>query len=301
MLAANPAGDRALIDTEPLGSFGLGLKVLDQVLEDAHLAPSYGITHNLYHGNTCLQGYGSARNTQPMELKDRLKMARKRAKLTQAQLADAVGITQTSITDLERGKSQSSSYVAELARACGVDALWLATGLGEMTPEKLRTGFLVEDELENYMHGNVKGLIQSHKEERKYPLISFVVAGAWAESCDNFQPGDADEWLESDVNAGPHGYWLEVSGLSMVSQNAQASFPPKMRILVKPEGFDIVTGKFYVAKLMDTGETTFKQYVRDAGVEYLQPLNPSFKTIEITENVKIIGRVVDARMPKSIF
>ena len=73
-----------------------------------------------------------------------------------------------------------------------------------------------------------------------------------------------------------------------------------MRILVRPEGFDLVSGKFYIAKLLDTGETTFKQYVRDAGLEFLQPLNNQFPTLRITDNVQIIGRVVDAKIAPSL-
>jgi phage repressor protein C with HTH and peptisase S24 domain len=67
-----------------------------------------------------------------MEYKDRIKTARKHAKLTQVELAKLVGIDQTSISDLERGKSQSSSYNARIAAACGVSSLWLEDGLGEM-------------------------------------------------------------------------------------------------------------------------------------------------------------------------
>jgi phage repressor protein C with HTH and peptisase S24 domain len=69
-----------------------------------------------------------------MELKDRLKQARKHAQLTQTELARAVGIDQTSISDLERGKSQSTGYVARIAEVCGVRAIWLEDGTGEMTP-----------------------------------------------------------------------------------------------------------------------------------------------------------------------
>lgn len=67
-----------------------------------------------------------------MEYKDRLKAARRHAKLTQAGLAKAVGITQTSISDLERGKSVSSSYNASIAKACGISALWLEREEGAM-------------------------------------------------------------------------------------------------------------------------------------------------------------------------
>ena len=79
------------------------------------------------------------------------------------------------------------------------------------------------------------------------------------------------------------------------------SFVEGMRVLVQPEGFDLINGKLYIAKLLSTGEKTFKKYVRDAGVEYLKPLNPAFRMMEITDDVRIIGRVIDASPPPSVF
>lgn len=70
-----------------------------------------------------------------MEYKDRIKRARKHAGLVQQQLASLTGITQASISELETGKSQASSYSASIAKACGVDPLWLETGRGEMIAE----------------------------------------------------------------------------------------------------------------------------------------------------------------------
>lgn len=67
-----------------------------------------------------------------MEYKERIKKARAYAGLKQDQLADAVGVKQASISDLETGKSQSSSYSASIAKACGVDPVWLETGKGDM-------------------------------------------------------------------------------------------------------------------------------------------------------------------------
>ncbi|TRX74397.1 XRE family transcriptional regulator [Pseudomonas mangiferae] len=69
-----------------------------------------------------------------MDFKDRLKTARRHAGLNQTELAKRCGMTQTSISDLERGKSVSTSFVANLAYACGVDPLWLANGAGQMIP-----------------------------------------------------------------------------------------------------------------------------------------------------------------------
>ena len=66
-----------------------------------------------------------------MEFKDRLRLAREKANLTQAQLAELVGMTQTTISDLERGKSSGTSFAARIANVCGVSALWLESGEGE--------------------------------------------------------------------------------------------------------------------------------------------------------------------------
>ncbi len=66
------------------------------------------------------------------QLKDRIKQARKFAKLSQKELATKVGITQPSLSELETGRSQSTSYIGSIARVCGVDAFWLETGQGSM-------------------------------------------------------------------------------------------------------------------------------------------------------------------------
>lgn len=150
---------------------------------------------------------------------------------------------------------------------------------------------LDRDKSDEVGHGNVIPTVQPHRKPRKYPLISWIAAGERAESPDNFAPGDGEEMLESTENAGPCGYWLTVKGQSMTP-----TFPPGVHILIQPEGYEVISGRYYVAKHQD-GETTFKQYTRDAGSEYLAPLNPSYKTIELTDEWRLIGRVVDAKIP----
>lgn len=68
-----------------------------------------------------------------MELKDRIKQARKHARLTQKELSKKIGITQPSLSELETGKSLSTSYIASIARACGVDPFWLESGHSKIT------------------------------------------------------------------------------------------------------------------------------------------------------------------------
>lgn len=218
-----------------------------------------------------------------MAVSDRLAQLLATKGWSEGELSRRSGVPQPTINRIISGESKSPRMdnIRKLAAALRVTPEWLLLG--------------------GSVANNVAPTIQPHREERKYPLISWVAAGELAESPDNFAPGDGSEWIESNENAGRSGYWLEVKGRSMVSPTDGHSFAPGMRILVQAEGFDVISGKFYIAKLMTTGETTFKRYVRDAGVEYLEPLNPQFETIKIDDNVAIIGRVIDAKLPKSVF
>lgn len=65
-----------------------------------------------------------------LTLADRLRDARRAKGMTQPQLAQASGVAQNTISDLETGKSQGSTSLAEIADALGVNATWLSTGKG---------------------------------------------------------------------------------------------------------------------------------------------------------------------------
>lgn len=66
------------------------------------------------------------------EFKDRLKSARKHARMTQIELAKAVGTSQGSISDLEAGRNKTSTNTVKMAQILGVNPDWLATGQGSM-------------------------------------------------------------------------------------------------------------------------------------------------------------------------
>lgn len=66
------------------------------------------------------------------EFADRLKQARERAGLTQAQLAEAAGVHSQTITEYEGGRLQPrEKRLKALAGALGVTAGWLRYGTGE--------------------------------------------------------------------------------------------------------------------------------------------------------------------------
>lgn len=129
---------------------------------------------------------------------------------------------------------------------------------------------------------------------RKVPLISYVQAGSWEEASDPYSVGDAEDWIDAPSSAGPHAFWLRVVGDSMTSHTSP-SIPEGYLILVEPD-LCAGNGSLVVAKLTDTNEVTFKKLVMDAGKSYLKPLNPSYRTIEINGNCKIVGVVREAKV-----
>ncbi|TXN40517.1 helix-turn-helix domain-containing protein [Methylobacterium sp. WL7] len=56
---------------------------------------------------------------------DRLRARRKNLRLSQAELADMVGLSQRSVSDLESGKTMKTDKLRELADVCGVSPDWL--------------------------------------------------------------------------------------------------------------------------------------------------------------------------------
>ena len=214
-----------------------------------------------------------------MERYERLAKAIEASGKKKVQIARECGVSASAVTQWLSGESKSlkPESVYALAEATGFNAEWLAMGTGPERP----------------LESNVTPAFRPAKKAISYPVISWVAAGSRAESPQDYIAG-ANLWFESDQNAGEHGYWLEVKGNSMKSES-NPSFMPGSYVLVQPEGFDLVSGKYYIAQHI-TGETTFKQYVYDAGKEYLAPLNPAFETIRLEDDWEITGRVVDVKV-----
>ncbi len=86
-------------------------------------------------------------NIMASEYKDRLVSAREAAGKTQAQVADHIGMKQPSYSDLETGKSNSSTKNAQIADFLGVNALWLATGEGTRDGDVVTGKFPTDEEI----------------------------------------------------------------------------------------------------------------------------------------------------------
>lgn len=142
-------------------------------------------------------------------------------------------------------------------------------------------------------HANVS-MIEQPNMMFRYPVISWVAAGAWSEAVEPFPPGFSDRYEMSEYDSKGPAFWLEVKGDSMTSINGQ-SVPEGTFILVDTEA-DVQSGKLVIAKLADSNEATFKKLVEDGGRRFLKPLNPAYPVEMCADGCKIVGVVVRALM-----
>ncbi len=181
------------------------------------------------------------------ELKIRLKAARKEAKLTQKDIVSRVGITQPAYSELETGKSASSSYLPQIARILGVDAHWLATGEGENT-----------------------GSRTSESSERKLPLIPIASVYDWLQSgCDSSVHESGSLSYAMGGNLSDKAYIIDI-----VDDSVGSIAPKGHQMAIDPEA-PVEHGKLAVYHLPEHNETYLGVYMSRAGNETLKFLDGS--------------------------
>tara|TARA_R110000796_G_scaffold67463_1_gene154951 strand:+ start:152 stop:889 length:738 start_codon:yes stop_codon:yes gene_type:complete len=121
---------------------------------------------------------------------------------------------------------------------------------------------------------------------RMLPVIGEVQAGAFCEAVDNFQPGDADEWIHSGGPVSNRAFVLKVEGTSMVPD-----IFPGDRVVIDPE-LEALPGDIVLAKRTSDQSVTLKRLRREGGVFYLEATNPDFpdRIIKLTEEWSICGK-----------
>jgi SOS-response transcriptional repressor LexA len=186
--------------------------------------------------------------------------------LSARQLAEAVGVSDAHIIYIEKGQREAAfgKIIAIL------DAL----------------GMSVSDVLDHLGLGQ-RGNVEPARLGSIYrvPVVTLVTAGRWREVCDAFEPGDADEWIETDVK-GRNVFALRVTGDSM-----EPEFKDGEVIIVNPH-VEALPNDFVVVKNR-SGEATFKQLKKYGAKWVLHPLNPRYGDVEVKRgDFKIIGRVV---------
>ena len=120
----------------------------------------------------------------------------------------------------------------------------------------------------------------------KVPLISWVRAGAFIESPNNFSPGSAEEWLDCPVPHSDRSYCLQVVGDSM---DAEGGYRDGEIIFIDPD-IEAMPGKDVVVRTPD-GKMTFKRLKEDEAGLYLLGLNGK-RIIRIPDGIVFCGVVI---------
>lgn len=212
----------------------------------------------------------------------RLKEARKKAGKSQKDVVEAVGITQSALSQLENGLVSSSSHLPSIARFLGVDAYWLQTGeLPDLTK-------LDAAKFESNVSFTNSPLIQ-------IPLLDYVQAGLFHEvGYDGVNPLGTS-WTTYEGARPECVFSLKVEGLSMSPE-----FMPGDEIVVDGS-LEAKPGSLVIAQEIqhNVARTTFKKYrvigINEFGVDVIElvPLNKDFPTLNSTQiDISIIGVVV---------
>jgi len=209
-------------------------------------------------------------------LQSRLLQARKNAKLSQKAVAEAVGISQPTYSDLEKGVSRSSTKLVEIAIFLGVSPEWLVNGTEESISEKPQV----------VAGPPIRGFV---------PLISWVQAGEWCEAIDNYQPGDGEEMIPCPFEHGPNAFCLKINGPSMEPEYRDGEV-----ICVDPS-VEPRHGHDVVARTAD-GSVTFKRLQITQDGTYLLAINPDWKPriMPLPPESHICGVVIGSWMRRII-
>ncbi|HAV2816638.1 TPA: helix-turn-helix domain-containing protein [Acinetobacter baumannii] len=203
----------------------------------------------------------------------RLKNLRKSKKLTQQQVADAIGVSKTSVIYWEKDENLPKH-----------DSLMALAQILEVTSD-----YLLHGKESNSFDANVNAPFPIAG--RLIPVISWIQAGTWT-TADSVPMGTQfKEWLPPNPKCGKNGY-----GLIVVGESMSPDFRPSDKIYVNPDFqiSDLKTGDLVIVACDGETEATFKKLIVESNGMYLEPLNPKWheKIIPLREGCKLVGKVV---------
>lgn len=134
---------------------------------------------------------------------ERLRQARKAAKLTQAAAAKKAGMSQPALSELESGRYPSSTFTAQLAHVYGINARWLAEGRGARDSDTPSVEVSETDAwpFATVPHDVIRSLPQTQRIELER-MMQIMIRGFFATSQDTAgqakKPAIDLEWQQRD-------------------------------------------------------------------------------------------------------
>lgn len=205
-----------------------------------------------------------------MKVTERLEETLREMRISKAELSrrlPRVNSAQQVSNWFSRG-SVPPEHFFDICDAIGINLEWLIDGKGSKFKEQPNVTLGPDN------HGDI-------------PLISWVQAGAWCETEDPYQMGQAEKWLPAPAKCGGNSFILRVRGASMEPEyrDGELIYVDPSR---EPKHNDDV-----VVRLNNSGEATFKRLQIDGDQKYLVALNKQYPNpiIPLDEEAVICGVV----------
>lgn len=205
----------------------------------------------------------------------RVKLRMQELNMTQEVLAGKMGITRGAITHYLSGlRCPPMAKFQKLAAVLKTDPAWLQFGTV-----------------------SVKAPVRpAVKKEKPLPIRLPVPVLSWEQAAEftdvsKLDPKEIQEHIPHFYTDKTNWFALKVKNDAMSAPGTVKSFNEGNIIIVDPDK-PLKHGSFVIAVLPKSKEATFKQYVIDAGVRYLKPLNPQYPTVQSNDSTHICGVVV---------
>jgi len=197
-------------------------------------------------------------------------------------------ITRILKPDASGARKIGNQTARRIEAAAGKPLNWLDQEHRKVASATLGDTGVVSDQL-------YAGLSSPPPTRGRVPIVSYVVAGQWAEIEDHFLPPDEYEYIEASESLdSTQAIALRVDNDSMFREGDPRSFPPGCIIVVKrPDLRNPVSGDFVVVRLEEENRATFKQLIHDGDRTYLRPLNPAYPTIHVDKPAHFVGVVTE--------
>lgn len=250
-----------------------------------------------------------------MSIGTRIREMRQANRLTLQQVADVFGISRSSVSDWESGKTRpDTAKLRQLAETLQTTVDYL---LGENKAEinrrynEQRTAGSLKPQ-EAYRprrseslpaagtvavpesNSNVTGL---DREADKLPVITWVQAGEWGTPMQNLE--NVEEWVVCPFPHSKNSFVLKVSGRSMFNPDGDQSFRDGEYISVDADR-EAAHGSFVIATTGEEATVLFRQlHIESDGARTLFALNPNWKEryVQADEHTRIVGVVTGQWRP----
>jgi len=218
----------------------------------------------------------------------RIAALRKQRKMTQEELADALGISRAALSHYEQGRREPDfETVQKIASFFGVSTDYLLGRTDDPTPSEI-SGSALKRMLRSMLLEKEKDLLQKIGatpvgKTVPIPVLGVIRAGEPIYAEQNII--DHVEVPEDEVRGGEY-FFLQVTGDSMVG----AGILPRSRVLVRRQDY-VDDGA--IAVVLVGEEATIKRIKHVDGKILLIAANPAYEPQVYNEDeVKIIGKVV---------